>query len=137
MITKKLKLIFGLSIPVFIVHGVEEFLTHFYESDSHGQAIFGIFSSLSNHGATFVVFQIMLGLLLIVSLLLLLGGRWQFYTFSIIGVVYLYELHHIIKAVMAQGYYPGLYTSLAFPIIGILFWLEWIKARRLNNHQSK
>lgn len=129
-ITKKLKIIFGLSIPVFIMHGIEEFITHFYDSDSHSQAIFGVFSSLSNHGATFVVFQIMLWLLLIIGFLLILGGRWQFYTFSIIGVVYLYELHHIIKAVMVQGYYPGLYTSLAFPIIAILFWKEWLRIKR-------
>lgn len=137
MITRKLKLIFGLSVPIFIAHGIEEFVTHFYDSDSHSQAIFGIFSSLSNHGATFAVFQIMLWLLLIVGLLLILGGRWQFYTFSIIGVVYIYELHHIIKALTTKGYYPGLYTSLAFPIIGTLFWLEWIKVRRLNNYKAR
>lgn len=137
MITNNLKLIFGLSILVFIAHGIEEFITHFYDSDSHSQAIFGIFSSLSNHGATFVIFQIMLWLLLTISLLLLLGGKWQFYTFSIIGIIYIYEFHHIIKAIGAQGYYPGLYTSLAFPIIAILFWLEWVKARRLNNYPIK
>lgn len=137
MITNKLKLIFGLSTPLFIAHGIEEFVTHFYDTDSHGQAIFGSLSSLSNHGATFVTFQIMLWVLLIVSLLLVMGGKWQFYTFSVIGLVYVYELHHIIKAISAGGYYPGLYTSLAFPVFAILFWQEWRKARKLNNYPIK
>lgn len=112
------------------MHGIEEFVTHFYNTDSQGQAIFGLFSSLSNHGATFITFQIMLWLLLVVSLLLLLGGKWQFYTFSVIGVVYIYELHHIIKALITQGYYPGLYTSLVFPIFAVLFWREWIRVNK-------
>lgn len=130
MITKTLKTIFAVSVPVFIAHGIEEFLTHFYDIDSHDQAIFGLFSSLSTHGAMFVVFQIMFLLLLIISLLLLMGNKWQFYTLSLIGIVYVYELHHIIKAISVGGYYPGLYTSLAFPVLAVLFWKEWLKARK-------
>ncbi len=124
-ISTRLKAILAVSIPIFIIHGIEEFKTHFYDIDTHSGAIFGILSTLSNHGATFITFEIMLWLLLIVSLLLIMGGRWQFYTFSLIGLVYVYEFHHIIKAISVNGYYPGLYTSLAFPFIGFLFWREW------------
>lgn len=130
MVTRKLKTIFGISIFFFVIHGIEEFVTHFYDIDSHDQAIFGLLNGLSNHGATFVVFQIMFWLLLIVSFLLLLGEKWQFRILAISGVVYVYELHHIIKAIQTGGYYPGLYTALAFPIIGFLFWKEWIKIYR-------
>lgn len=129
MITNTLQRIFALSIPVFILHGIEEFVTHFYDIDSHDQAIFGLLSSLSTHGATFVVFQIMFWLLLIIALLLLMGKKYQFYTFSIIGIVYLYESHHILKAISAGGYYPGLYTSLAFPVLAFFFWSQWLKAK--------
>jgi len=63
--TTRLKNIFGLSILLFIAHGVEEFLTHFYETDAWDQAIFGsLFGNLSTHGATFVTFQVMFWLLL-------------------------------------------------------------------------
>ncbi len=130
MITNRLRIIFALSVPVFIMHGVEEFMTHFYDIDAHDQAIFGLLSSLSMHGATFVVFQIMFWLLLIVSLLLLIGNKWQFYTLTLIGVIYVYELHHIYKAISVGGYYPGLYTSLAFPVIAVLFWKEWLQAKK-------
>lgn len=127
MISPRLQRIFGLSIPLFIVHGVEEFVTHFSDIDAHDQAIFGILSGLSNHGATFVTFQVMLWLLLLISFLLLLGPKWQFSVLALVGVIYLYELHHIYKAIMIWGYYPGLITSLAFPVFAFFFWKEWIR----------
>lgn len=126
MITNRLKYIFALSIPLFIAHGIEEFLTHFYDIDAHDQKIFGLLSGLSTHGATFVTFQVMLWLLLIISLLLLMGQKWQLYTLALVGLVYVYELHHIYKAISVGGYYPGLITALLFPIVAFFFWKEWI-----------
>jgi len=76
MITKRLKIIFGLSIPLFIALGMEEFLSHFYDIDAQAQAIFGAVSELSMHGATFIVFQVMLWLMLTIAFLLLLGEEW-------------------------------------------------------------
>jgi hypothetical protein len=132
MITNKLKIIFGLSIPLFMAHGTEEFMTHFYDIDAHDQKIFGLLSGLSNHGATFVTFQVMLWLLLIISFLLLMGQKWQFRILAIAGVVYVYELHHIIKAIQSWGYYPGLITALAFPFVAVLFWKEWLRIYKNN-----
>ncbi len=130
MITKKLKIIFGLSIPIFMAHGVEEFMTHFYDTDTHTGAVFGALSELSNHGATFVIFQAMFGLLLVISFLLILGERWRFNVLAIVGLVYIYELHHLYKAVVIGGYYPGLYTSLVFPVLAFFFWKEWLHAKK-------
>jgi len=134
--TSKLRNIFGLSILLFIAHGIEEFLTHFYETDAWDQAIFGsLFGNLSTHGATFVTFQVMFWLLLTISFLLLMGEKWQFRILAIAGLIYIYELHHIIKAVSEWGYYPGLITALAFPFIAILFWKEWFKVYK--NYKNK
>ena len=132
MISNKLKNIFALSIPLFIAHGIEEFLTHFYDIDAHDQAIFGLLSSLSNHGATFVVFQIMLWLLLIVSYLLISSEQWRFRLMFIPGIIFIYELHHLYKAVMLGGYYPGLVTALLFPVIGYFYWKELLKLSNMN-----
>ena len=132
MISNKLKIIFGLSIPLFIIHGTEEFVTHFYDIDTHDQAIFGLLSGLSTHGATFVTFQIMFWLLLVISFLLIFGQRWQLNILAIIGVVYIYELHHVYKAILVGGYYPGLVTSLLFPIFAYFFWKEWIRIRLIS-----
>ena len=133
MVSTRLKKIFALSIPLFIAHGVEEFVTHFYDTDAWDQAIFGnLFGNLSTHGATFITFQIMLWLLLTISFLLLLGEKWQFRVLAIAGVIYIYELHHIIKAVLIGGYYPGLITALAFPIVAYFFWREWFRTLKSN-----
>ena len=127
MVTRKLKTIFGFSILLFILHGTEEFFTHFYDVDAFDQKIFGVFSSLSIHGATFATFQIMFWLLLTVAFLLLLGEKWQFRVLAVAGIIYIYESHHIIKAVSEWSYYPGLITALVFPFLATLFWKEWLK----------
>ncbi|MFZ2523515.1 MAG: HXXEE domain-containing protein [Minisyncoccia bacterium] len=132
MISNKLKTIFALSIPLFIAHGIEEFATHFYDIDTHDQAIFGLLSSLSNHGATFVVFQIMFWILLIVSFLLILSEQWRLRVMIIPGLIYVYELHHLYKAIAVGGYYPGLVTALLFPVIGYFFWRELLKLYKIN-----
>ncbi len=130
MMSNKLKLIFGISIPIFIAHGVEEIFTGFYVVDAWDAYLFQPFAQLSMHGVMFVTFQLMFWLLLLVSLVLLLDEKWRFRMLAIIGVVYVFELHHIVKAVFAGGYYPGLITSLAFPIIAYFFWMEWLKNYR-------
>jgi hypothetical protein len=127
MITTRLKAIFALSIPLFIAHGIEEIMTGFYSVDAWDVYLFQPFAQLSLHGVMFVTFQLMFWLLLVVSLVLLSGERWRFRMLGIIGVVYIFELHHIIKAVLAGGYYPGLITSLLFPIFAYFFWKEWIR----------
>ena len=113
-----------------MAHGVEEFMTHFYDTDTHNGAIFGALSELSNHGATFVTFQVMLGLLLVISFLLILGEKWRCNILAIVGIVYIYELHHLYKAAIIGGYYPGLYTSLVFPVIAFFFWKEWLHVKK-------
>ena len=125
MITNKLKIIFGTSIPLFVVHGTEEYMTHFYNVDTHYQNIFGFLFGLSNQAAIFITFQVLLWILLVVSFLLILGEKWQLNILAIIGLVYIYELHHIYKAMVVGGYYPGLYTAFLFPFLAFFFWKEW------------
>jgi len=127
MITSRLKTIFALSIPLFIAHGIEEVMTGMYDVDNHVHFLFSPLTSLSTHAATFVVFQGMLWLLLIVSFLLLLGEKWQLRLLAVVGVIYLYEFSHILGAISVGGYYPGLITSLAFPMLTFFFWKEWFK----------
>ncbi len=134
MISQKLKTTFALSIPIFILHGIEEIYTGFFAVDAWDAFLFQPFAQLSLHGVMFVTFQIMFWLLLVVSFLLLLNERVRFYMLSIIGVVYIFELHHIIKALLAWGYYPGLITSLAFPVVAFFFWKEWARQFNLNRN---
>ncbi|MBI3573805.1 HXXEE domain-containing protein [Candidatus Kaiserbacteria bacterium] len=127
MISTRLKIIFALSIPFFIVHGAEEYLTHFYDIDSSYHFVFGWLASASAYQAMFATFEVMLWILFVVALLLLLGERSRFWLLGIVGIIYVFELHHIIKALLAWSYYPGLITSFAFPIFAFLFWKEWMR----------
>ena len=124
MISEKLKKIFLISIPVFIAHGTEEYIMGLYKIDSHVHFMFGYFENLPSMQAVFLLFQIMLWLTLIISYILISGEKWQLRMMVIPGLVYIYELHHIYKAVLVGGYYPGLITALLFPIIGFFFWKE-------------
>ena len=128
MITNRLKNIFALSIPLFIAHGMEEILTGFYNIDSQAEFWFGNLNFLPVAQATFILFQIMIWLLLIVGYLLLLGPKWQLRLMFIPGIVLIYELHHLYKAFEVGGYYPGLITAVPLYIIGFLFWKELLKA---------
>ena len=131
MITKKLKNIFLLSIALFIAHGTEEIWNGFYNIDSHSKFLFNALNLLPTPQATFTLFQIMLWLLLIVSYLLILGPKWQLRLMVIPGLIFIYELHHLYKAISVGGYYPGLITAIPLYIIGFFFWKELIKNYKL------
>ncbi len=133
MISKRLIAIFLVSIPLFIAHGLEEILTGLYNTDSHVAFMFGSLAKLPNIQALFVLFQIMIWFMLIISYLLLLGPKWQLRLMFIPGFIFIYELHHLYKAISVAGYYPGIITAILLYVIGFFFWKELLKNLK-NNH---
>lgn len=127
MISKKLKTIFAISIPVFIAHGLEEYFTGFYNIDGISRFVFSPFGNMTIFQATFLLFQIMIWLLLIISLLLITSDKWRLRLMLIPGIIYIFELHHIWKAFESWSYYPGVITAIAFPFIAFFFWKELLK----------
>lgn len=130
MISQKLKTIFAISIPVFIAHGMEEYFTGLYQVDSHVSFVFGYFYTLPAPQAMFLLFQISFWVVLLISFLLIADKKWHLPLATVLGLIYVYELHHLYKAVVVGGYYPGLVTGLAFPVIGFFFWKELFKEFR-------
>lgn len=53
MISKKLKTIFIISIPVFVAHGLEEFFNSFYNVDWSFKFVFGFLNTMTVPQATF------------------------------------------------------------------------------------
>lgn len=129
MISRKLRRIFIFSIPIFMAHGIEEYLTGFYDSDPISVFVFKPFSGMAVSQATFGVFQIMVWILLVVSALLL-SKSWQWRLVLIPGIIYLFEIHHLIEAIVRWSYYPGSLTAIAFPILAFFFWKEFFQAFR-------
>src|SRR3990167_134079 len=104
MISNKLKTLFLISIPLFIVHGIEEYSTKFYEVYPllNFKWMEDVFNSIPQ--ASFLTFQIMWWLLLIVTYLLIKGNKSQLVIMFLVGIVYIYECTHILSAIMLQGY---------------------------------
>ncbi len=77
--------------------------------------------------ATFLLFQIMLWLVLIVFAFLIASEKWRLRLMILPGLIYILEFHHIWKTLESWSYYPGTITAIAFPVIAVLFWNELLK----------
>ena len=128
----KLQKLFLVSIPLFIAHGLEEIFTGFYYIDSQVEFWLGNLNVLPTPQATFILFQIIIWLVLIIGYMLLLGPKWQLRMMFVLGIVFIYELHHLYKAIAVGGYYPGLITALPIYIAGFFFWKELIRNYNLK-----
>ena len=134
MISQKLKNIFYISVPVFIAHGLEEILNGFYNVDWSTKIVFGFLNGMSLPQATFVVFQIMLWLALIIFAFLITSEKWRLRLMFLPGIIFIVELHHPWSAITSLGYYPGVITSIPLVIIGFLFWKELLS--NFKNHEQ-
>lgn len=127
MISNHLKTLVLFSIFAFSVHGAEEYLTGFYNTDSFSRFFFQIFESMSSLQATFLLFQICIAILLTVVYLLLRDGKPVLYLATFLGLIFLFELHHLVKAVMVQSYYSGIISAIFIYVLGYFYWKELIK----------
>jgi hypothetical protein len=127
MASKKLKLVFAISIPIFMAHGLEELFTDFYSVDTHYHALFGAFDGMPVHKATFLLFNLMTWLWLLTSLLLITDAKWQLRLAFLPMILYVYELHHLLDVAAARAYMPGAVTGMAFPILAVLYARQWLK----------
>mgnify|MGYP003394007365 CR=1 FL=1 len=128
MITQKLKTILWLSIPIFIAHGLEEFLNNFYNVDWSTKLVFGFLDQMSVPQATFLVFQIMLWLALIVFAFLISSEKWRLRLMFIPAVIFIVELHHPWSVITSWGYYPGAITAIPLLIVGFFYWIELLRS---------
>ena len=119
----RLKKLYFFSIPVFIIHGIEEYFTGFDRVDD---ILFGRLSPDISQTA-FVAFQLSWWILLISIAHGLSKGKWGLKIFVAIGLIYIFEFGHLIHAVLEKAYYPGMITALAFPLIAFSYWKELIK----------
>ena len=131
--SEHLRFLFGISIPLFIAHGIEEYMTGFVHEDASFAFVFRRILELPTAESAFLVFQIMVWLLLIVSALLISGAKWQRRLLAIPGVLYVLETHHLFETIIRQSYYPGSVTAIAFPVLGFFFWKEYAHASAFNN----
>ena len=111
----KLKIYFLVTALLLVVHMMEEWLTRFQNVFPFMLWLGQQFQNKSS--AIFFTFMLMVWLLLLISFIFLLEKRklilWMLSVFS---VIYIFELHHPIRALLSGHYYPGAITGLLFPL---------------------
>ena len=122
MISTKLKKIFIFSIPIFILHEIEEFITGFWKVDPLTNYVAKFFPD--RNLAIFTIFNLELLLFMVVVALALKSEKWQLRMFTLFGFVYFFELSHVVRLFNTFEYYPGMITAFMSLIIGFFFWKE-------------
>lgn len=125
MASRKLKTIFLISLLLIYLHGFEEIIVGFSSSDSfimYGSRYFG-----TTPEVFYWIFHIIYWLLLPILFILFHSKRVGLFLMTLFSIVFIFELHHILKAIVAGDYYPGAITAIFYPIIGFFFWKQLIK----------
>lgn len=128
MISKKLKNLFLISIPIFIAHGLEEYFTNFYTFDPV------LFKHLGDTTKElFIIAQVGLIVLALIIYYFLLNRKPGFMISILWGVLLILEFEHLYRAISLGGYTPGLITGLLFIPLNFFYWKEFlINWRKLN-----
>jgi len=134
--SNKLKILFYISIPLFIAHGLEEIFNNFSNIDWSTKLVFGFLSEMSVPQATFIVFQVMIWLAFIIFAFLIASEKWRLRLMFLPGIIFIVELHHPWSVIESWGYYPGAITAIPLLILGFLFWKELIKNLRQNHENN-
>lgn len=118
MISKKLKVLYLISIIMVFIHGIEEYFTGLYTFDS-------FYTSFAHPRLVFVIIILILcNGFLALSYIAIQKGKFSLSFSVVLGVLLLYEFQHIIVSISHRDYTPGLITALSFPVLSILFWKE-------------
>ena len=126
--SKRLQFLFLFSIPLFTLHGMEEIYSGFYTIDSHVEFVFGWLEPTISLQTSFLIFQLVFWISLVLSYFFLLKTRWSLWLAVFVGLIFIYELHHAYKALVIGAYYPGLLTAFFLYILGFFYWkalIQW------------
>ena len=106
-----------ISIPLFLIHAVEEYLTGFYNGD---ETISFLGTTLGMSPLSiFILLQIFLFAVILV--VLLRKSRIRKIGLIVFGLILLLELSHPVSSLIGGQYTPGLYTSVPIIIIGVFY----------------
>jgi len=128
MLPKRFQLILLISLLLNYLHGLECVIAKFYEIQPDFYFFTEYFHSI--HEGVYFVLHGSFWVYILLAYLLLKGGKWVFIPLALYGTIFVSEIHHFVRGVMIMKYYPGLVTSLFFPIVGIFYWTEVVRLWR-------
>ena len=132
MSNTRLQNLFLVSIPLFVAHGLEEYFTGFYAVDSHVRFVFGFLEPFASLQDIFLAFQIFFWTALVVAYILFTKRIWPIQLPFLLGLVFVYELHHVYKMYITGSYYPGVVTAIPLLLLGFFFWKELLRQKNNN-----
>lgn len=128
MLSKELRKLFIVSLLLIYAHGIEEVINGFQNYDSFMILFAKYFNTTPQffYWVSHIVWWVSIPLLFILFKSSPLGLPLM----TIFGLVFVIELHHVIKGLAIGGYYPGMITALFYPIMGLFFWKQLIQDLR-------
>lgn len=125
MVSEKLKAIFFLSIPFFLLNAAEEFVTLFYRPD-----FVPIFPYPLPSQESFLASKLAFYLVVTIYVLLLKSRRLPLFFMIPFSITYIFQLEHPYFAIILKGYYPGLISGLVLIVLGLFFFVELVQNLR-------
>ena len=113
-----IKTLLQISIPLYIVHAIEEYSTGILKLDPLFRWV------ESSHLPTVILY--MVEQVLLVLLLFWAISKPKLWLLIFIGLIFLIEILHIIPALKQMSYYPGLVTAILLLLLAYFYWKELI-----------
>lgn len=124
-LTKQVVLI---ATPLFVLHLLEEWYTHFYQTDP-SVIVLARYLDLPNATAYLCV-QLVLFLFLALLLALIILRRNASYLGILLGLLLVLEIVHVTAAIIVGSYSPGLLTAIPLIMLGLWYWHKVFKLNR-------
>ncbi len=106
-----------------MAHGIEEYLTGFYEIDASFRWIAKPFANMQPLSIFFLEYQVVLIGLLVTGVWLGRKRVWPIITISTVATL---EAQHIAMAILQKSYYPGAATGVLLLVLAFALWRELI-----------
>jgi len=126
--TKKLKTLIYLSVPLLVAHSLEEYLTGFYGWSPGFKRAFTVVTA-DPILAWLVMMWVAFGFVAI----MVVSERWRFYGATLPALLFSFELHHWVEFIIAPHYKGGDGTAVLIPMFLGFYWREWWKNLRTTN----
>ncbi len=126
IVSNRLRRIFFVSLGLIYLHGIEEVLTGFQFNDSFMVFFAGLFdiTPASFYWISHIIWWVMVPLLYFVFRN---NTRVLFPLLALFGLVFVIEIHHLVKGLIAFSYYPGAVTAFFYTVVGYFYWKQVLR----------
>ena len=125
MLTKKFKIIIGLSVLLNLFHGLEVSQTHFFITSPDFYPYTKLFNTIPE--AVYYIQHALLYSALVIFFFFIIGGKWRLIPLILFGMLLVFETHHFFRSLISLSYQSGMVTSALFIIMSYFFLKQLIR----------